>query len=175
MTVTWFEWKRTPERERFGQRIPTRALESRVFGKFGSGYAWAEITEEADGVAMYVRASGTAEPAVGTVGTDVFRVGDASPEQAIDVLRWMPEAKHFDRYQLPPIVVQHPSRPTCFCMWEGSLHCVFYKKGGYVPHFLPVTVETAKRMMRGEVELRYVIGGSGAFFRDVKTHEKIYR
>jgi hypothetical protein len=47
------------------------------------------------------------------------------------------------------------------CVFNGNLAYRFFKQGGRVPHFGPVSLDEAKGLIAGTHELKYQKGGRG--------------
>jgi hypothetical protein len=127
-----------------------------VVGLFDGAWREAEIVDEDGDVVMYCQARGDLEPQFGERGKDVGRLDELPFDAALKALRkWTLWGR-----QHPPVLLKSPRLYGHFCYFDGRLAYRFFKKGGYVPHFAPVTVEEAVALVERRKVFKYIKSSS---------------
>ena len=131
-------------------------LASLLFAENG----WNVPVLERDGNTVRYHIPKTQRETIGEVGKDLFILGQLKSIEAQFMALRSSYLLQGGRSKDVPIGMKTKGFGL-ICVFNGNLSYRFFKQGGRVPHFAPVSETEAKGLILGTHELRYIKGGNG--------------
>lgn len=115
---------------------------------------------ERDGNTVSYHPPHTQRETLGEVGKDLFMLGQLKSFEAQFMALRSSYLLQGGRSKDIPIGMKTKGFGL-ICVFNGNLSYRFFKQGGHVPHFAPVSEVEAKGLILGTHELKYIKGGNG--------------